>query len=373
MNILAYSSIFNIILCMENKNLVIQNVNGEMRYCRTVGNELNVLADKLKKSYDCKQRKAFPLILPSGTAAMSVAISTCVNKYKPFQINDSLPNIIYGNELYCDTIRTIKFINYDEQCEIYPINVNDTVHTIELFNKMKDQHNILVLESCSNPSGYIFDWSIIPHLCKLSKTLTVVIDNTWLTHYIFNPLEYYADIVVLSLTKYYSAGNHIGGALIATSRKVLGNLYYCIKVFGLHTSPFACDIISKNMDTLEERIIKTSDITKQVVEFMINHNMIFRHPLIHSKEKNQKYFKNELVPGVISFELNTSPEKIKDFVQKLNIKFETSYGSAYSRICNHLVKKSDNVTKIRLSIGYDDTYKRLHDEVLEPFIKELNL
>jgi cystathionine beta-lyase/cystathionine gamma-synthase len=342
----------------EIMDLVIQSIDGQNRYCRTVSNELNSLAEALKKAYENKSNVAHSLVVPSGTSAMTIALDSLVKRSKPI-------NIIYGNELYCDTHRLIKYLNKFDGCPIYSINVNNNEQIFELFEQLKGQTNILVLESCSNPSGYIFDWQIIPKLRKMSKTLYVVVDNTWLTHFIFNPLQHHADVVVLSLTKYYGGGKHIGGALLAKSTKLYKTLNYYIKVHGLHISPLACKIIAEQVNTLEQRIIQTSETTKKVIEYMKSNAIKLDYPYLHSEEKVKMYFKNNLYPGVISFFVPLNLLEAEKLIKSINIEFMTSYGSANSRICNFLVKYTDNETCLRLAIGYCDIYERLENDLLK--------
>ena len=70
---------------------------------------------------------------------------------------------------------------------------------LSLIEQNKNCNNIIFIESASNPNGDIFDYSIIPKLRKICKTLTIIVDNTWLTHVIYNPLNNNADIVVAML------------------------------------------------------------------------------------------------------------------------------------------------------------------------------
>lgn len=342
--------------------LVIQSINGKDKYCRTVSNELNILVESLKNCHNNKSCQAHPIVVPSGLSAMTVALDGLIKRCKPV-------NIIYGDELYCDTHRLIRYLNKYDQCPVYAIDVRNTQQILELFEQLKDQNNILVLESCSNPSGHIFDWKIIPKLRKISKILHVIVDNTWLTHVMFNPFKHNADIIVLSLTKYYGGGKHIAGSVITKSAKLYRSLNNYVKVHGLHVSPLACRIISEKMETLEQRIIGASEITQKVVEYMTINKMKFDHPRSHSQELSNKYIKNSLYPPVISFYLPLELNEAIKLVESLKIEFKTSYGSENTRISNYLTKFTDNETKLRLSIGYNDTYERLEQDVLSVLSK----
>jgi cystathionine beta-lyase/cystathionine gamma-synthase len=113
-------------------------------------------------------------------------------------------NLVHGSELYYDSPKIFKYLETNGFLTKYQIDVNDSKSIIELFEtKIKDQVNVLFIESCSNSLGFIFAPSIVDDLRKLSAKLYVVQDNTWLTACILNPFEYYgADqtIVVTSLT-----------------------------------------------------------------------------------------------------------------------------------------------------------------------------
>ncbi len=78
--------------------------------------------------------------------------------------------------------------------------------------------------------------------------LIVIIDNTWLTHVIFNPFEYGADIVCSSLTKYYSGGHVIAGITLFADSELENELSNIAKtnarILGFHFSPADGKIIN---------------------------------------------------------------------------------------------------------------------------------
>ena len=67
--------------------------------------------------------------------------------------------------------------------------------------------------------------------------LYVVVDNTWLTGVIFNPLQHHADVVVASLTKYYGAGSAIAGTIIFKDFKYFNEAEDFLGFTGIHLSP----------------------------------------------------------------------------------------------------------------------------------------
>ena len=130
--------------------------------------------------------------------------------------------------------------------------------------------NVLFIESCSNHNSKIFDYNVIPRLRELSKSLIVIIDNTWRTHLIFNLFDYYADIIVMSLTKYYSGGTTIMGACIFN--ETTKNIYdiavkkNCYE--GVHISPIIAQHLNIMMNQMETRIVNNSELTIKVLKLL---------------------------------------------------------------------------------------------------------
>ena len=77
------------------------------------------------------------------------------------------------------------------------------------------------MESCSNPTGKMVKWEKIKEFKNKFKNLTVIVDNSWLSCYIFNPFLFDVDVVLNSLTKYYSGGTAICGAILFKKRNAL--------------------------------------------------------------------------------------------------------------------------------------------------------
>lgn len=347
----------------ENKmNLVIEENETGTYYCRSKSIKYQQLCEQMEKCYTNKRIALSAVITPSGMAAISVSLHVLLMD----EIKNETVNIIRGSELYCDTPRLTKYLSNNYKFNEHIIDVNDTVKIIDLFDShVKNQTNILLIESCTNPSGDIFDFTIIPQLRKKSKKLVVIVDNTWLTHVIFNPFDYDVDITVLSLTKYYSAGQCIAGAILA-KRKLQTKFFDYIRINGLHVSPVHCDIIIRALNTIDNRMIKSSVVTTKVVEFLdATRKFVIRHPSlsgdISHKKANQffkKYNSNPIYPAIISF---TVPLKITEAIEWMKstaLKYETSYGSSYSKF-DPWPKDNGESTTCRLAIGYEDSSENI--------------
>jgi cystathionine beta-lyase/cystathionine gamma-synthase len=320
------------------ENLVIDPITKE--YLRYKSNE----SLKLKIGLLYNQQNV--LLTNSGLHSNHIAINTLINQYSQI-------NLIYGNELYHETTELLK---YYKNIKSYKIDDLD----LQLISK---QNNILFIESCSNPNGYIFNFNIIEKIRQISLKLYVICDNTWLSSLIFNPFDYDVDIVTTSLSKFYSGGNAIGGVCLFKNiddYKIMDNY---IRIVGIHISPLQLNIIDKQIDYVKERICRASNLTYQVLSFLSHfQNILINHPFIESHSSSnliKLYFKNDLIPSTFIIGFKISKDKLFEIINKLTIlKIETSFGSTLTKIDNFINSFEDKST-IRLSIGYDDDITRI--------------
>ncbi len=348
------------------ENLVIQNIGTKSVYCRSLSLQSINLCEKLEHNHPCKESQTKAIICSSGMSAISVCLNSLLN-----QNNDKV-NLIMGNELYCDTPRLVKYLSKQYIFNQITFDVNDSNKLMSIFDTQAfNKTNILFVESASNPSGNIFDYKIIPQLRKKSKQLIVIVDNSWLTHVVFNPFNHDVDMVVASLTKYYSAGECIAGAIIC-KKKFYQRLFDYVRINGLHVSPIHCQIILDNFDSLSDRIIKTSAMTKIVALSLVSDNRInIRHASLLSDLSNVKaatYYNkidgDTLYPSIISFSIPLGFHEAIAWMKSKQISYETSYGSSKTRFdCWPHIIDSNN-TLCRLAIGYDDNVDRICQEVI---------
>lgn len=100
----------------------------------------------------------------------------------------------------------------------------------------------------------IFDIKAVAEVCKERKVLLVV-DNTFLTPYLQNPLDLGADMVVHSITKYI--GGHsdvVMGAIMLNDKELYDRLFFVIKSIGSGASPFDCYLALRGSKTLAIRV-----------------------------------------------------------------------------------------------------------------------
>jgi cystathionine beta-lyase/cystathionine gamma-synthase len=293
-------------------------------------------------------------------------------------------NIVYSNEMYCDTHRYLQnyLCNvYTKGVEIWPFSVEDVAFVTQLFEShLTGQNNILFIESCSNPNSKIFDFQILPFLRKLSKKLIVIVDNTWLTHEIFNPFDFGTDITVCSLTKYYSGGTTIAGACIFSNQlKYIYDIANKKNTYeGVHIHPaVALHLVSVIPDMkcrLEKSIQNTIKIINGLSDLVQkNGNVVINHPCILSNfsyELAKIYFTHNMYPSVFTITLPCKLQVLKsayscDEVADI-IPILTSFGASNTRIdpwpserTFYLESSEVQIThsSLRIAVGYDDENK----------------
>jgi cystathionine beta-lyase/cystathionine gamma-synthase len=331
------------------ENLVIDPISKE--YLRNKSNK----SLKLKIGLLYNQNNI--ILTNSGLHSNYIVINTIVNQHKNI-------NIIYGNELYHESIDLIK---YHKNINLFNIN------NLNL-NNIKNQNNILFIESCSNPNGYIFDFSLIKQMRKLSLKLYVICDNTWLTSVIFNPFDYDVDIVTSSLSKFYSGGYAICGVCLFKNINDYETINNYIKIAGIHISPLQLNIINEQINYVEERINRVSNLTCKILDFLLCiPNILINHPYLETSNLRKLYFKNNLIPSTFTIGFKISQEKLFEIINKLTIiKIETSFGSSVSKI-DTFINVIDDTSLIRLSLGYDDDFDRIKSglEELFQYIKKI--
>jgi len=281
-------------------------------------------------------------------------------------------NIVYGDELYTDTPRLVDFLREQSKfISTFPIDVTKSSQIVSLFESngpLDGGTTILLIESSTNPSGHMFDPSLIVQLRRLSKQLIVIVDNTWLTDTISNPLRHDADIVVMSLTKYYSGGHAICGAVVGNQKPLHDEIDMWMRVHGLHVSPHNASVVLRYIQTMDDRIRASSALTVRVVAALkqrrkvvsVCHPSLPEHP---SFALAAKYFQSNLFPSVFTFAVKGSKTKVLKALKSAtsspdSIEHKTSFGSPMTR-SDPWPKKVDELVMCRIAIGHADQFDRI--------------
>ena len=180
----------------------------------------------------------------------------------------------------------------------------------------------LFFETPTNPLMEIYD---IEHLASLGKKAgaLVIVDNTFATPYLQNPLELGADIVWHSTTKYIGGHSDVIGGVVMTQDETLKHqLDFHRKAIGLNPSPFDCWLIMRGVKTLGVRMQKHQSNASQLALRLQKKPHIKRviypglssHPQHELAKKQMRGF-----GGMLSVEFNLDVEVIKQRIANMKI------------------------------------------------------
>lgn len=230
------------------------DVNKGYDYAR-VGNPTRTALEKLiaglENATDCA---AFG----SGCAAMDAMI-------KMFRPGD---HIISSNDLYGGTYRL-----FTQVFEPFGIQFSfvDMTSPNNVENAITKSTKMIWIETPTNPLLNIVDIRAVVHLAKEKNILTVV-DNTFASPYVQQPLDLGVDAVIHSTTKYL--GGHsdvIGGAIASSNKQVIENARFQVKTTGGVPGPMDCYLTLRGIKTLAVRMQRTCENARKIAEYIRKH------------------------------------------------------------------------------------------------------
>lgn len=198
----------------------------------------------------------------------------------------------------------------------------DPYNADQLDEIFAEKPRMVLLETPSNPVMRISDIAEISKRAKDCGAL-VVVDNTFLSPILQQPLNLGADIVFHSTTKFLNGHSDVvGGAVIAKTNEILEELNFWNNSLGTIGAPFDSYMTLRGLRTLEVRIHRAEENAQKIAEFLSTHNKVETvyypglpgHPGHDIAKKQQDGF-----GAMLSFELKGGLEAARSFVEKLNI------------------------------------------------------
>ena len=223
---------------------------------------------------------------------------------------------------------------------------------------------MLWIETPTNPLLKVTDLEAVGNIAK-SHELLYVVDTTFATPVFLRPLEYGADIVLHSLTKYLSGHNQlIGGALITNRRDLFEELKYIQKSVGAVPSPFDCWLPIIGLKTRHLRMSRHWENAEKIAEYLAGHPKVSRviypglesHPM-HEVAKSQM----SGFSGMISFELNGGLEAGKKLMNSVELCMLAESLGAVENMISHpaTMTHAEVPREERLARGFEDGLVRL--------------
>lgn len=344
--------------------------------------------------------------LEGGVGALSVASGSAAITYAILNIAGAGDEIVSASTLYGGTYNL--FAATLPKLGIKTTFVNPD--NVENFREaITDKTKALYIESIGNPGINLIDIEAVAEIAHENK-IPLIVDNTFGTPYLFRPIEFGADIVVHSATKFIGGhGTSIGGVIVdsgkfdwAASGKFkefttpdpsyngikyadLGSVAFITKAriqllrdTGACISPFNSFLLLQGLETLSLRMERHVSNTRKVIDFLKSHPLVswVNYPELEDSKYYplaKKYFPKG-VGSIFTFGIKGGVEEGKEFIKNLEIfSLLANIGDAKSLVIHPAstthaqLSESDQIKAgvtpdmIRISIGIEDVRDLIED------------
>ena len=200
----------------------------------------------------------------------------------------------------------------------------DATSLDEIKAAMKENTRVVYLETPANPDLKLIDIEAVSKIAHEKKDCIVMVDNTFCTPYIQRPLEWGADVVVHSATKYLNGhGDVIAGFVVGKKEFIDQVRLFGVKdMTGAVLSPFDAYLILRGMKTLQIRMDKHSKNALEVAKFLEGHKNVVKvnYPGLESFPQRELAKKQMDLPGgMIAFEVKGGLEAGKKLLNSLEL------------------------------------------------------
>ncbi|WP_423808718.1 methionine gamma-lyase [Porphyromonas endodontalis] len=248
----------------------------------------------------------------SGMGAITSAIWVCVEQGD---------HIVAGKTLYgC----TYAFLEHGLKRYGVDVTFVDTRDPENVRKAMRPNTKLVYVETPANPNMYISDIEAIAKIAHAQEGVRVMVDNTFCTPYLCRPLEFGADIVVHSATKFLNGHGDVIAGFVCGSQEYIDQvrLLGVKDLTGSVLGPFEAFLINRGIKTLHVRMDRHCENAQKVAEFLEKHPKVesIAYPGLASfpqKSLADKYMKK---PGsMIAFEIKGGLEAGRKLMNSVHL------------------------------------------------------
>ncbi|HXW36908.1 MAG TPA: PLP-dependent aspartate aminotransferase family protein [Nitrososphaerales archaeon] len=312
----------------------------------------------LEKRLASLENAKFALAFASGMAAETTLLLSALKRGD---------HVIAGDDIYGGTRRL-----FDKVFARFGVSVSyvDTRSLEKVERAARRNTTMLWLESPTNPLMRLCDIRALSRLGR-SRGLLTVVDNTFASPFIQNPLDLGATVVVHSTTKYI--GGHsdvVGGSLMLSDPELHESIRFNQNALGAVPSPFDCFLLLRGSKTLHLRMERHSRNAQRVAKFLEGHDRVaaVNYPGLKSHPQRTLARRQMRLPGgMLSFEMKGGLKDAREFLGRLSVfSLAESLGGVES-LADHPAsmthasvsprerrKLGIGDTLIRLSVGIED-------------------
>lgn len=308
------------------------------------GRITNPTQDVFEKRIAALEGAAAALAVASGAAAISYTIQNLAR---------SGDHIVAARNIYGGTYNLLKHTLPEYGIQTTFVNLFDSR---EVEEAIQDNTKALYIETLGNPNSETAD---IEGLAKIAHVhnIPLVVDNTFATPYLVRPIDYGADIVIHSATKFIGGhGTAIGGVILEGGNfdweasgkfpvltepnpsyhglsftKAAGKAAFVTRIraillrdTGAVLSPFHAFLFLQGLETLSLRVERHIENALKVAKYLNAHPKVERvnHPCVAQDTLQQQLYQRYFPKGggsIFTFEIKGGAEKAKDFIDNLQL------------------------------------------------------
>ena len=291
--------------------------------------------------------------LEGGVAALAVASGAAAATYVFQNLAHAGDHIVAAKNIYGGTYNLLAHTLPE-----YGVTATfvDPFNYEEVENAIQENTKAIHVETLGNPNSDVVDIEKLASIAHAHK-IPLVVDNTFATPYLVRPIEYGADIVFHSATKFIGGhGTTIGGVIIDSGNfdweasgkfpslvepnpsyhgvsfvKAAGRAAFGTKIraillrdTGATISPFHAFIFLQGLETLSLRVERHVQNALKVVEYLNNHPLVEKvnHPSVSDDPEQQRLYKKYFPNGggsIFTFEIKGGAEAAKKFIDNLEL------------------------------------------------------
>ena len=291
--------------------------------------------------------------LEGGAAALAVASGAAAVTYTIENLAQNGDHIVSAKNIYGGSFNLLAHTlpQYGITATFVDIFDADAVEAA-----IQENTKAVYIETLGNPNSDVVDIEAIAKIAHAHK-IPLVVDNTFATPYLVRPIEYGADIVIHSATKFIGGhGTTIGGVIVDGGKfdweasgkfpsltepnpsyhgisftKAVGAAAFVTKIraillrdTGATLSPFHAFIFLQGLETLSLRVERHVENALKVVEYLKNHPQVeaVHHPSVSDYPAQRELYAKYFPRGggsIFTFEIKGDAQKAKDFIDNLEL------------------------------------------------------
>lgn len=195
----------------------------------------------------------------------------------------------------------------------------DMNHPETIEGLIKPNTKMLYVETPSNPGLDIIDLKFVSEICK-KHNIIFLVDNCFATPAVQKPIEFGADLVLHSATKFIDGQGRVLGGVVVGKKELIKQMYLFIRNTGPSLSPFNAWVLSKSIETLFVRMDKHASNALHIAKALEGHPALskVKYPFLPSHPRYaiaKEQMKNG--GGILTFELSAGLEGGRRFLNSL--------------------------------------------------------